>query len=252
VAISEVLEVTNFGVLRDCYWARDILSMQQPKSLLLLGSGETKAPDSWLTIPGLNTIRVNERTFGDEFYSRLPTYAIVTSGFCWADVKVSLVKYPQKNSVIFLMNKDEQRLARAFTWNEYPIFEFGTNCDAANDKLNLEKYGSWYYARVLKFRNIPSIDGQCQAEKYLTTGVYLTMWLLAGMSENIYIAGFDAWRQDGTSKGRFGHYKHSDGTKFREGPGLGHNLDTEWFIWDDAVRIARERGVNVHLSWEMK
>lgn len=192
-----------------------------PRKLLFIGSGETRPPDEWLSMP---SIRFNTKTVGDQVFTD---------------------KYEGNEIFGFVLNRYfigpvAQRLKEEFD-NPY-CFIFNskkgyTTTKALDDKTFIvgtrkimTKY-RWFYDLLLCNRELFGFG------KTGSTGFFLILWLLYADVDEIYISGFDGY----TGASADG-YKTLDGEKW---PKVRHNLSSEWLVVQKAIEAAKNRGVKV-------
>ncbi len=212
--------------LWDCPFAIEILKLKQPKKILLLGSGITLAPNEWFSIKGLEIIRFNKRTLEDKYYSGLTTYAIV----CWKKTLPECLDFAnkEKNKPYTFVIDDIVSTSMDI---ENKLFVF-------NDGHRFDKniIGKW-------FANVSSeLSKMNKSFKIYTTGFYASIWLLGGSQDEIYIAGFDGYKQEDSI-----HHRESeeDIKKFNY---KHHDYKTEWLYIEHAIELAKKRGIKVFLS----
>lgn len=214
------------NLLADCPFAPTILGLAQPEQLLLLGSGTTTAPKSWLDIPNLQVVRFNAKTLGMEYYHDVETYGLV----CWKKTLPACETFRrQQNSLPHLFVLDHNVVPSQDKETKRYVFDDG-------HREHVEHVGTWF-AGVSH-----DLTTQHGSLKIYTTGFYMTLWLLGGAQKEIYIAGFDGYKQkpvvqhaDGSFPDLPHDYKH-------------HSYNSEWHHIEKAIVIARERGIKVHLA----
>lgn len=217
-------------LLRDCPFAPVVLGRPQPRRLVLIGSGITPCPVDWLRGEDVAAVYVNDKMLGCDRYSHLVPYAIVTRKSPTAGiVRDFAVRHPAR-PLVFVF--DSSKGARTALDEEGGMLSFS---------VNRGRDGAWFeaYNRALRRRSgNPNLR--------LTTGFYVTLWLLSGSQEEITITGFD------------GHLGLSDTSQYRfltrEADRMDprhHDLSFEWLFMEAAVAIARQRGVRINSAAEL-
>jgi hypothetical protein len=214
------------NILADCPFAPVILGLEQPKRLLLLGSGTSLAPKSWLDIPNLQVVRFNAKTLGMEYYHKVQTYGLV----CWKKTLLACESFRrQQNPLPHLFVLDDNVLPSQDREAKRYVFDDG-------HRERVEDVGTWF-AGVSQ-----DLTDQHGSLKIYTTGFYMTLWLLGGSQTEIYIAGFDGYKQ-------YPIIQHAD-PAFPDLPhdNKHHSYNSEWSHIEKAVAIACERGIKVEIA----
>lgn len=216
------------NILDDCLFVSKIMSITQPEKILLLGSGETKAPLEWLKIPGIQCILFNKKNLNAQYYRSIPVFSVV----CWKKTLPDCEKfYNLKNikgrpNIIVLDDEVEE------------VMDLDKKLFIFNDgHRNKQKYiGSWY-------SNVSDeLSKNSNSPRIYTTGFYMTMWLLAGPQKEIYIAGFDGYKNR--------TMMHHLNIECPPVPfdNKHHDYLGEWKFIEEAIRIARLRGIKVEMT----
>jgi len=212
-----------------------------PKQLLFMGSGQTKTPKDWLSLP---SIRINSRTF-----EQCPDniYGVIT----WPSSKDGglggVIKGKNKGiniPNIFLFNHLEAVGSDVGWFKDTKIYTFPV----------LERYS---------FKELKEYVTACNKLEYPprnSNGLWIVLWLLYANVEEIYISGYDGWMcHSGKERGQWqveNKYYDCNGTlwapndykEIENGNYFFHNLYTEWLAIEAAIKKARERGVVVTVA----
>jgi len=221
------------------------LDIEWPNELLFIGSGTTPTPKEWLTIP---SIRTNARTLGhfpsNEVHTIITWPSMTEEGLCGVLNALNRYDKGQPNIIVFDNMMDEAVM------DQGKLTLFGTR----------NRFDSPVFAPYVKHTNdmgyIPKNS----------TGFYMILWLLYAPVDTIYISGCDGWM--GLTGDEYGEwdvdkvYHDIDGREWcpvdnaivRSGDKefAFHNLHTEWLAIEDAIVIAKDRGVNVVVSKGVK
>ena len=185
-----------------------------PDELLLLGSGESRTPQEFLSLP---SVRFNSRTFAKEEFKNTPVFShlINRAGF----LRRKAIKF-RKNNNYFIMRMHRK-------WDSPPIYDAKNNfynISHANHSM-LNNFGEWFYDKKIAMATI---------KKRPTTGFFACAFLLYGYSKSYYISGFDGYRSAVHSQYRVNGVTHD------------YNLEYEYML--EAIDIARSQGKKVYLA----
>jgi len=221
-----------------------------PRRILFIGSGKTKTPKEWLSIP---SIRTNAKTLGhfpeNNIFGIMTWPTFVNDGLGGV---LRSKRYQESKPYLFMFDIDRNPEQCVFYSDEAKLFHIG-----AKDRLDWESL-QYYVSEMNKFGYKPRNS----------TGMYLILWLLYGDVDEIYISGYDGYLTlSGTTPGFWdtkSPYKDINGNiwcpqdnqeiKAKEESGIKdfyyHNLAIEWMAIEDAIEKARNRGVKVFVSKE--
>ena len=217
-----------------------------PRKLLFIGSGRTKTPKEWLSIP---SIRVNARTLGyfpeNDIYGILTWPAFIDDGLGGV---LRSKRYQESIPYIFMFDLARSPDECILYSDEAKLFHIGTK-----NRFEWEAF-KYYVSLMEKFGYKPRNS----------TGMYLILWLLYADVDEIYISGFDGHLAlSGTIPGKWDTntpYKDiqgniwcpQDNKEIESGKKdfYYHNLYIEWQAIEDAVQKARDRGVKIFVSKE--
>ena len=197
------------------------------KKVLLLGSGITSPPNEWLN-EDLKLVTFNYKTLNQSQYHHLELVCNV----CWSRVLYKC--------------KEVNRLHSKYP--KYLVFTTGTkgrknknsNEIVINDMFrnNSSVVGKWF-SFVSQELTLASHE-----RKLYTTGFYMTLWLIWGECEEVYIAGFDCYKY--RDKIYHGNKKYKSTS-----PNIDtHDYNLEWKFIDLAIRYAKSKGKKVFISTE--
>ncbi|HPA17700.1 MAG TPA: hypothetical protein PLU30_08115 [Verrucomicrobiae bacterium] len=214
-------------LLRDCPFAPVVLGRPQPRRLVVIGSGLTQCPEAWLRGEDIGAVFVNDKMLGVGSYSHLAPYAIVTRKSPTAGIVEDFALRHPARPLVFVF--DSGKGARMLRDEGARVFNF---------PVNRGRDGAWFEAYNRAVRRRSGNTGL-----RLTTGFYITLWLLSGAQEEITITGFDGHRGlKDTSE-----YQFMTRPADRMDPRY-HDLSFEWIFMEAAVEIARRRGVRVNVA----
>lgn len=224
-----------------------IKEIEWPEELAFIGSGQSKVPSHVLDIPN---IRTNSRTlekYPNNVFAIMTWYTKSLEGA--EGVKQSILKsvcsvpnyifvFDQKNRMNCVCDVNEVKDNKFYTWYYVPV----------RDRYNKEC-----------FKDYVRLSREFGYEPRNSTGFYLILWLLYADVKKVHIAGYDGWMAlSGKEKGEWKTDKKyydcngrlwcpDDYKEIETGNYYLHNLYVEWLAIKEAVKKARDRGVEVEI-----
>lgn len=197
-----------------------------PSTLAIIGSGNTKPPLEWEGIP---SIRLNQETLHPiDKYPFLPLFGIITTrqflGRC------SKIRRQYKKNKPYLWCFDTHRIGVENELLEKKYFRIGV-------KWENNTYPDYLGDYLSKTRK----EGPTPHCKY-STGFYSLVFAVLSQARRLYIAGFDAYKQQKT-------YYHVD--QERVWDTKRHNLNYEWLCMENVFEHLRTQGVKVTIQKDL-
>lgn len=216
------------SILDDCPFVAKIMSIPQPEKILLLGSGKTMAPAEWLKIPEIKCIIFNNKNLHSPHYRNIPVFAIV----CWKKTFPDCKKFSDSKDAKerpYIVVLDDEVQETIDHREKLLIFNDGHR--------NKQEFIGCWYSKVSD-----QLSKKSGSPKIYTTGFYMTLWLLAGPQKEIYIAGFDGY------KNRKIMYHLNPAYPSIPYDNKHHDYLGEWKFIEEAAGVARSRGVKVKVA----
>lgn len=187
--------------------------MDFPKKLLLLGSGESRGPSEFYSIP---SIRFNLKTFAQEEYNNTPVFGNVINRMKPTRKKAFEIRNGQP---YFILQCDTKH--RITIYNKAVNF-YRLSCD---DDILDTNFGNWFKEKNMILSSV---------RKRATTGFFASVFLLHSPAKEYYVAGFDGFRDTIHNQWGVDYFTHN------------YNLEYEFLL--EAIDIAREKGKKVYLA----